>query len=108
MRKDAECTFGILKKRRHILKNHMLLQVIEKIDNIVFTCAIIQNMLIEHDKWQDEDEDDDVAANFPELRMDQRIIDLRRSPADRSYVGSGNIDDCDVQVEWSGHSCEEH
>jgi hypothetical protein len=56
-------------------------------------------MLIEHDKWQDEDEDDDVAADFPEFSMDQRIIDLRRGPADRSYVRSGNIDDCDVQVE---------
>ncbi len=55
-------------------------------------------MLIEHDKWQDEDEDDDVAPDFPEYSMDQRIIYLRRDPADVSYVGSGNIDDCDVEV----------
>ncbi len=100
MRKDAECTFGILKKRWLILKNHMLLHAKEKIDNIVFTCAILHNMLIEHDKWQDEDEDDDVAADFPELSMDQRIVNLRHCPADRSgYVGSGNINDCDVEVE---------
>jgi hypothetical protein len=50
VRKDAECTFGILKKRWHILKNHILLHSKEKIDNIVLTCAILQNMLIEHDK----------------------------------------------------------
>jgi hypothetical protein len=75
-------------KGLHILKNHMLLQATAKIDNIGFTC-----MLIEHDKWQD------VAADFPEYSMDQRIIYLWRCPADISYVGSGNIDDCDVEVE---------
>ncbi len=56
-------------------------------------------MLIEHDKWHDEDEDDDFAADFPEYSMesmDQRIKYLRRGPGDTSYVGSGNIDDCDV------------
>jgi hypothetical protein len=60
-------------------------------------------MLIEHDKLQDEDEDDDVAADFPEYSMDKRIIYLRSGPADISYVGSGNIDDCDVEVvcEWT-------
>ncbi len=35
--------------------------------------------------------------------MDQRKIYLRRGPADISYVGSGNIDDCDVEVvrDWT-------
>ncbi len=31
--------------------------------------------------------------------MDQRTIGLRRGSADRSYVGSDNIDFCDVEVE---------
>ena len=55
-------------------------------------------MLIEHPyKWQD------VAADFPGYSMDPRIIDLWRGPADRSYVGSDNIDICDVEVvrEWT-------
>ncbi len=55
-------------------------------------------MLIEHDKLQDEEEDDDVEADFQEYSMDQRIMYLRRGPPDISYVGSGNIDDCDVEV----------
>jgi hypothetical protein len=63
-------------------------------------------MLIEYDKWQDEDEDDDVAADFPEFSMDQRIIDLRRGPgADRVYAESGNM------LKWNAgglHSCGEH
>jgi hypothetical protein len=85
-------------KRRGILNNHMLLQTTEEIDNIVFTCSIC-NMLIEHDKWQDDDEEEDVAAAFQEYSMDQTIVDLRRGPTDRSYVGSGNIDDCNVELE---------
>ena len=40
VRKDAECTFGILKKRCRILKNHMLIHNKARIDNVVFTCAI--------------------------------------------------------------------
>jgi hypothetical protein len=40
VRKDAECTFGILKKRWRLLKNHMLIRNNAHIDKIVFTCAI--------------------------------------------------------------------
>jgi hypothetical protein len=92
VRKDAECTLGILKKRWHILKNHMLIHDKARIDNIVFTCAILHNMLIEHDKWaDDDDDDDDIAADIPELSMDERIINIRNGPVDRSHAGSGDI-----------------
>jgi hypothetical protein len=96
VRKDAECTFGIL-KRGGTEESHASPSQ-RKNFNIVFTCAILLDMLIEHDKWQDED-DDDVAANFPEYSMDQRIIDLCRCPADSSHVGSSIFDNCDVEVE---------
>ena len=43
VRKDAECSFGILKKRWRILKNHLLIRKKAQIDNIVFTCAILHN-----------------------------------------------------------------
>ena len=103
MRKDAECTFGILKKRWHILKNHLLIRKKAHIDNIVFTCAILHNMLIEYDKWEDEDDLDDIAADMHELRMDERIVNIRNGPADRNYAGGGNIMQPDVEVEneWS-------
>ena len=80
----------------------LLLQDTEK-STTLFLHGQFCIMLIEHDKLQDEDEDDDVEADFPEYSMDQRIIYLRRGPADISYVGSGNIDDCDVEVvrEWT-------
>ncbi len=79
--------------------NHMLLQAKAKIVHIIFSCTILHSMLIEHDEWQDEDEDDDVAAIFREFSIDQRIIDLWRGPNDKIYVGSGSIDNCDVEVE---------
>jgi hypothetical protein len=80
----------------------MLLQDTEK-STTLFLHGQFCIMLIEHDKLQDEDEDDDVEADFPEYSMYQRIIYLRRSPADIRYVGSGNIDDCAVEVvcEWT-------
>ena len=106
VRKDAECTFGILKKRWRILKNHMLIHNKARIDNVVFTCAILHNILIAHDatdEWKDEDDNYDIAADIPEHDMDPRIINLREGPIDRSHVGGGNIADHDIEVEseWS-------
>ncbi len=99
MRNDAECTFGILKKRWRILKNHMLIRDKARIDNIVFTCAILHNMLIENDKWEDEDDINDVATDIPEHSMDERIINIRDGLVDRSYAGSGNTMEADIQAE---------
>jgi hypothetical protein len=99
VRKDAECTFGILKKRWRILKNHMLIQNKNKIDNIVFTCAILHNILLDFDEWNDSDDNYDIAKDIAAHSLDPRIENLRRSPADRSYIGGGNLLDGDVEVE---------
>ena len=66
-------------------------------DNIVFTCAIVHNMHLENDKWDDEYDEDNIAADIPELSMDERIISIRNGPVDRSFVGSGNIMQCNVE-----------
>jgi hypothetical protein len=60
-------------------------------------------MLIDYDKWEDDDDDDDIAADIPEISMDERIINIRNGPVDRSYAGGGNIMQPDVQVdsEWA-------
>jgi hypothetical protein len=55
---------GIYKKRWRILKNHMLIRNKAQIDNILFTCAILHNMLIAHDKWEDEDDEDDLNITW--------------------------------------------
>lgn len=54
IRKDVECTFGILKKRFNILKNTMNYHSKEKIDNIVFTCSILHNMILHFDNYDEK------------------------------------------------------
>ena len=49
MRKDAECTFGILKGRFRILKAEVRCHGIHIADNIWMTCYALHNMLLEVD-----------------------------------------------------------
>lgn len=45
VRKDVECFFGILKGRFRILKLPILHRKQEDVDNILFTCCTLHNML---------------------------------------------------------------
>ena len=49
MRKDVECTFGILKGRWRILKTGIRLHATESVDKIWLTCCAFHNMLLEVD-----------------------------------------------------------
>ena len=49
MRKDVECTFGILKGRWRVLKTGIRLHSTESADNIWCTCCALHNMLLEVD-----------------------------------------------------------
>jgi hypothetical protein len=49
MRKDVECTFGILKGRWRILKSGIRLQGVDAVDNIWLTCCALHNWLLEID-----------------------------------------------------------
>ena len=49
MRKDVECTFGILKGRWRVLKTGVRLQSTESVDKIWCTCCAFHNMLLEID-----------------------------------------------------------
>ena len=49
MRKDVECTFGILKGRFRILKAGIRLHGVDNADKIWFTCCAIHNMLLDID-----------------------------------------------------------
>lgn len=55
MRKDVECTFGILKGRFRVLKTGIRLQSFKAVDDIWFTCCALHNYLLEvdglHKQW---------------------------------------------------------
>lgn len=53
IRKDVECTFGIMKKRFAILKNKIRLHNKEDIGQVFTTCCILHNMLHANDGLDD-------------------------------------------------------
>jgi hypothetical protein len=84
IRKDVECTFGILKGRWRILKSGIRLNGIESADKIWKTCCALHNLLLDVDglddqwengvpsDWEGElgDHDDiDVLHQFPLQRL---------------------------------------
>ncbi len=57
MRKDVECTFGIMKGHFWPLKTGIWLDSINIVDNIWFTCCALHNWLLDIDgltgEWKD-------------------------------------------------------
>jgi hypothetical protein len=49
LRKDVECTFGILKGRWRVLKSGIRVHNTEAADNIWFTCCALHNLLLDVD-----------------------------------------------------------
>lgn len=98
MRKDVECTFGILKGRFRILKISIRVHGVEQCDSIFLTCCAIHNWLLEIDNrdgtWES------LAAWFNSADEMQRhiLFALRRlnNPAavrqfDMSGMGLGTL-----------------
>lgn len=91
VRKDVECTFGILKKRFVILKHAIELHSKDHIDYIFFGCCILHNMLLIHDgydkKWEFEDIPLESQSNTHK-RFRQRVREeLASGNTDYSYTG---------------------
>ena len=81
VRKDVECTFGILKGRFRCLKLPIYYQDKETIDNMFFTCCILHNILLTVDgydvrwengvNWEGQDgnhEADEMSSIFKRHR----------------------------------------
>jgi hypothetical protein len=49
MRKDVECTFGILKGRWRILKSGIRIEGVDAVDKVWLTCCALHNWLLEID-----------------------------------------------------------
>ena len=54
MRKDVECTFGIMKGRFRILKAGIRMHGVNSTDKIWLTCCALQNLLIDVDGLSEE------------------------------------------------------
>ena len=67
MRKDVECTFGILKGRWRVLKSGIRLYRLKDADRIWKTCCALHNMLLEVDGLDDKWEDGHISSWQGEL-----------------------------------------
>jgi Plant transposon protein len=58
LRKDVECLSGILKSRWRILRNPVTFHKLEDIENIMYCCCILHNLVISADgidtAWEDD------------------------------------------------------
>ena len=106
LRKDVECTFGILKRRWRILKTGVRLFGVKAADKIFLTCCALHNWLLEVDgldeRWQDgvasdwevsnEDTDDDVTStsDTPGALLRLRHPVRQRNYNDTSGMGPGD------------------
>jgi Plant transposon protein len=92
IRKDVECTFGILKGRFRILKMRLLIQDKEKIDNVFFSCCVLHNILLAYDgldgRWE-ADVDYGGADGLHEEEDLEALNEIRRgifNPANQAFV----------------------
>ena len=110
-RKPTECLIGILKARFWILKNPIRMHSKQDITNVMYTCAVLHNMLLHYDGfdklWTAEDwltldpvesdaEDDNTADSTDKRRF------LIRPDRMQEYVLPTAESDVPTMVE-SGH-----
>jgi hypothetical protein len=106
MRKDVECTFGILKGRWRILKTGIRLSGVDSADKIFLTCCALHNWLLETDgftnNWNNgipasdpsvpsSDWDGPLGEHDPDdfAVIPRAIMNLHNPVAMRSYDLSG-------------------
>ena len=98
IRKDVECTFGILKKRFMILKNKFRLHRMEDIANIFKCCCILHNMLLD---WDGLDNWEEIEDAFNDMVVDDEAFTMR----DHNWNGfyADPIADDDTEEEDAFH-----
>ena len=97
VRKDVECAYGILKKRYQILKNVITWHRKSDIDNAVFSCVSLHNMLHEYDeydqRWEAEidnahnDEEEHICLD----KIRRRIVVSTENNLDHSSLFVNSI-----------------
>lgn len=88
VRKDVECTFGIMKKRHRILKSHLLLQDQGAVDAIFKTSCILHNMLLRFDGYEDRYKDPVFWVTAPGVVVDPGVFFTDAAEDSGSYSES--------------------
>ena len=104
MRKNIECTYGILKKRFNILKVGTRGRKVESCDNIFLTCCVLHNMLLFEDgltNW----ETDERENNNPSL---SEIYALNRLELPSNTRQFGTSNEVDSQCLEEKFTCKDH
>ncbi len=57
-------------------------------------------MLIEHGVWEEDNDDEDIAADIPENIMDERIINIQNGPVDQSQAMQAVVIVCSLTLRW--------
>ena len=95
-RKDAERTFGVMKKRFRILKVPLLYRDAVFIQHIFVTCAVLHNMLLHRDQqFQRGTFRHGVSTTLPRARRRTILVNnvsrLLRANDDFSFMQQGGL-----------------
>ena len=74
IRKDVECTSGILKKHFAILKNKFWLHHVEDISRIFKACSILHNLLHDWDGYNNWEEVEEAYNRLQEADVDMSTM----------------------------------
>jgi hypothetical protein len=93
VRKDVECTFGIMKKRFSLLKYGYRFNKKSQCDNVFKVCCILHNMLLHEDhlddKWDNDDENDEMdEEELTHIRKFRCRLARDEALRDKSLVGN--------------------
>lgn len=102
IRKDSECTYGIIKKRHRILKVPSLLHRSQDIDNVFRMCCILHNWIMTFDGLDDigKYEDDYILITDAEMcSFEHNTATHAHLPGDEDLLN--DILTNDRRVNWS-------
>jgi hypothetical protein len=91
VRKDVECTFGILKRRFRIFKDGWRSPSLKMLDDAWFTCCALHNLLLDFDAPDDSSDEEESESAADDDSVDDDYSDL--SCDDDAVSGSSEEDD---------------
>ena len=72
LRKDVECSFGIMKKRFRNIKNRSRYHDKETLETIFYCCAIMHNMNHHYDRYDEKVHDEQELQDLHDLQNNQQ------------------------------------